>query len=331
MKQLGSLQNRHVLVTGAAGFIGSHLCDALLEAGAKVLAVDNLLTGNRRNIEHLVDKNSNFSFIEADVIQPAETYLPKDFTPDIVLHFASPASPPLYQAHPVETYAVNSFGTHHLLQYLLKKAPKARFLFASTSEVYGDPMEHPQKESYWGNVNPNGLRSCYDEGKRLGETICGVHFRDLKLNVRIVRIFNTYGPRMDIDDGRVIPNFIKESLSNKPLTIFGEGKQTRSYCYVSDLVDGILRFIVADDLVGETINLGNADEYTILETAKAVEKLTGNSQILFKPLPQDDPMRRQPDISKAQKLLGWSPKVGFQEGLEKTYAYFQQRHAQKDS
>jgi len=330
MGSLSSLQNKQILITGAAGFIGSHLCDAFLANDAKVLAVDNFLTGDPRNIEHLVDKNPNFSFIKADVTQPAETYLPQNFVPDVVLHFASPASPPLYQAHPVETYAVNSFGTHYLLQYLLKNAPKARFLFASTSEIYGDPAQHPQKESYWGNVNPNGIRSCYDEGKRLGETICGVHFRDLKLDVRIVRIFNTYGPRMDINDGRVIPDFMKKSLANEPLVIFGDGQQTRSYCYVSDLVEGIVRFVTADELAGETINLGNPDEYTILETAKAVQQLTGDAQTVFKPLPQDDPTRRRPDISKAQKLLDWSPKVGFQEGLEKTYAYFQQ-HAQKAS
>ncbi|PIR61455.1 MAG: NAD-dependent dehydratase, partial [Candidatus Pacebacteria bacterium CG10_big_fil_rev_8_21_14_0_10_44_11] len=215
-------ENKTVVVTGGAGFVGSHLCQALLAEGAKVVAVDNLITGSQQNLVEFAS-NEKFLFIKADVIKPPLSYLPADLKIDLILHFASPASPPRYQEHPVETYLVNSLATHNLLQYLKESNPQARFLFASTSEVYGDPQEHPQKETYWGNVNPNGPRSCYDEGKRLGETICGVHQRDFKMDVRIVRIFNTYGPRMDIDDGRVIPSFIKESLMGGPLSMFGDG------------------------------------------------------------------------------------------------------------
>jgi UDP-glucuronate decarboxylase len=316
--------HKTILITGSAGFIGSHLADALLESGAVVYGVDNLLTGRMTNIEHLLTSQENWHFIEADVNQPPASYLPTGLKLDFIFHFASPASPPHYQKYPVETYLINSLGTHNLLQFLLETNPQARFIFAGTSEAYGDPLEHPQKESYWGNVNPNGPRSCYDEAKRLGETICGVHHRDLGIDTRIVRIFNTYGPRMNPADGRVIPQFITEALNGQPFSVQGDGSQTRSYCYVSDLVAGILAYAAADNLAGETINLGNPEEYTILETAKIIAELTGADPeaITFKPLPKDDPIRRQPDISKAQALLDWAPRIPFDQGLPLTIAAF---------
>jgi nucleoside-diphosphate-sugar epimerase len=330
---LSFFQDKHVLVTGGAGFVGSHLCERLLQLGAQVIAVDNFITGQAQNIEAIkATAADRLTFIEADVSLPPDQYLPANQPIDVVLHFASPASPPRYQAHPVETYSVNSFGTHYLLQYLLKNHPQARFLFASTSEIYGNPQIHPQTESYWGNVNPNGIRSCYDEAKRLGETICGVHQRDFKLDVRIVRIFNTYGPRMDLEDGRVIPNFIKEALEHKPLSIYGDGTQTRSYCYVTDLVEGILSLAAHTDGNGQTLNLGNPGEYTVLETAKVIHQLvaqmTGQTsdqavpELSYHPLPKDDPLKRKPDISRATQLLGWQPSISLQDGLQKTIAYF---------
>jgi nucleoside-diphosphate-sugar epimerase len=315
-------QDKKVLLTGGSGFIGSHLAEQLLSFGAKVTVVDNFLTGHRENLEGLA-----VEVIDADVSQPAEKYLPTDYSPDVVLHFASPASPVKYQQFPIETYSVNSFGTHYLLQHLLKVNKNARFLFASTSEVYGDPLVHPQSEEYWGNVNPNGARSYYDEAKRLGETICGVH-HGMGLDVRIVRIFNTYGPRIDVNDGRVIPNFLYQALTKQPLTIYGDGSQTRSYCYVSDLVEGILQFAAHQDLNGETINLGNPEERTVLETAQVIQSLLSAENPLpieFKPLPKDDPHRRKPDISKAQRLLQWQPKVSFEDGLLKTVEYFRNK------
>ena len=318
------LQDKQVVVTGAAGFVGSHLCDELLTHGAMVTGVDNFLTGNRRNIAHL-EQNSNFSFIEADVIQDPASYLPNVLKIDLILHFASPASPPRYQAHPIETYQVNAFATHSLLQYLKQNNFEGRFLFASTSEVYGNPEEHPQSESYWGNVNPNGARSCYDEGKRLGETVCGVHERDLGMDVRIVRIFNTYGPRMDIDDGRVIPNFIKEAMAGDDLSIYGDGSQTRSYCYVTDLVAGILKLASGDNLKGQTVNIGNPGEYTVKQTAEIIGKLINpdkETNFSYHDLPNDDPLRRRPDISKAKELLGWEPTISFEDGIVKTVEYF---------
>ncbi|MDA1079293.1 MAG: GDP-mannose 4,6-dehydratase [bacterium] len=311
--------NQTAVVTGAAGFVGSHLCDALLKMGYTVFGIDNFITGQPRNLDHL-ESNGAFHFIKADVSQPTANFLPTQVVPTHVFHLASPASPPRYQAHPVETYLVNSIGTHYLLQYLKELAPQARFVFASTSETYGDPAEHPQVEGYWGNVNPNGIRSCYDESKRLGETICGVHARDFGMDVRIVRIFNTYGPRMDLADGRIIPNFIKQAMNSEALTIYGNGSQTRSFCYVSDLVDGIIRMGTLDNLAGETINLGNPlEEHTALETAELVKQAFDKPQleIIFKPLPGDDPARRKPDISKARELLGWSPQVSFAEGLRR--------------
>jgi len=329
--------NKTILVTGGAGFIGSHLCDKLLDLGANVVAVDNFITGNKKNIEHLLNTdqiiensklkiNNSFTFIEADLNNPPEGYLDNNIQYDLILHFASPASPPLYQKYPKETYLVNSCATHQLLEFLEKNNPAGRLLFASTSEVYGDPQEHPQKEEYWGNVNPNGARSCYDEAKRLGETICGVFNRNFGMDTRIVRIFNTYGPRIDAKDGRVIPNFVTQALADKPLTIYGDGSQTRSYCYVDDLVEGILRFASKDNLAGQTINLGNPGELTILETAQVVTELVNspdNENFAYKPLPKDDPTRRRPDISKAKELLNWEPKVEFKEGLKKTIEYFQ--------
>lgn len=325
------LTNQTVLITGAAGFIGSHLADALLSMGATVYGVDNFLTGRPENVAHL-DSNDRFQFIQADVIQSPQAYLPEDVTFDYIFHFASPASPPRYQDHPVETYLVNSLGTHQLLQYLLLTNPNGRFIFASTSEVYGDPLEHPQKETYWGNVNPNGPRSCYDEAKRLGESICGVHQRDFGVDVRIVRIFNTYGPRMDVDDGRIIPNTAKQILAGQPVHIFGDGTQTRSYCYVSDLVAGIVKLVTLPDLAGATINIGNPGEFTVLETAEmmlqAAQEMNLTTltelELQFEPLPIDDPTRRRPDITQAQKALSWEPKVSFAEGLKPTLEFFAQ-------
>lgn len=316
------LSDKTVLLTGAAGFLGSHLVDSLLESDAKVIGVDNLITGRVTNLDQAL-KNSNFTFIEANASQTPHDYLPENTKIDLVLHFASPASPPRYQKFPVETYLVNSMGTHNLLQYLLETNNQARFVYASTSEIYGDPKVHPQTEDYWGNVNPNGVRSCYDESKRLGESICGVHARNFEMDVRIVRIFNTYGPRIDPDDGRVIPNFIKQALADEPLAIYGDGTQTRSYCYVDDLVDVILKYASAEGLIRETINIGNPEEHTVKETAEIVAKVVGiKPKYETKPLPKDDPTRRQPDISKAKKLLGWEPKVSFEEGLKRTVESF---------
>lgn len=313
-----------VVVTGAAGFLGSHLCGTLLSAGARVFGVDNYLTGQKSNVAAL-EKESAFTFIQADVIKNPLEYLPSGIHIDLVLHFASPASPPRYQAHPVETYLVNSIGTHNLLQYLKKYQPQARFLFASTSEVYGDPAVHPQTEGYWGNVNPNGARSCYDEAKRLGETICGVHSRDFGMDVRMVRIFNTYGPHMDPTDGRVIPQFIAEALAGSTYSIFGDGSQTRSYCFVSDLVNGILLLAAHPQGAGKTVNVGNPDEHTVLETAKIIHGIVRGEapfEPVFHPLPSDDPLKRKPDITQARQLLGWEPQVQLADGLRETIEYF---------
>lgn len=327
-------QDKTVVVTGAAGFIGSHLCEQLLKLKAKVIGVDMFITGRQENIDAALvdlpdDLKNNFTLIEADVNQPAENFLPEGLKVDALLHFASPASPPIYQKYPRLTYLVNTWATHQLLNYLLVYQPQARFLFASTSEVYGDPEVHPQPESYWGNVNPNGPRSCYDESKRLGEAICGVHQRDLGLDVRIVRIFNTYGPRMDIDDGRVIPNFLRQAIRDKQFTVYGDGSQTRSYCYIDDLVTGVLRMLAFDAMNGETVNLGNPDEYTVIETAEMIKQavcgeFNQEQDLVFEELPTDDPTRRRPDISKARKDLRWEPKVGFEQGLRKTVEYFRQ-------
>lgn len=311
------------LITGGAGFIGSHLCEAFLKKDYEVYCFDNLFTGKKENITHLL-KNKNFQFHRFDVINPIpEKLLPKKLY--AIFHFASPAGPnpeasKSYLRFPIKTYLVNSIGTHNLCQLALEK--KAVFLFASTSEVYGDPKEHPQKETYWGNVNPIGERSCYDESKRFGEMVTSVFPRKFSLDTRIIRIFNTYGPRMNPDDGRVLPTFILQTLQKQPITIFGDGKQTRSFCYIDDLIEGIIK-VFEKGKAGEVYNLGNPNEITILKAAELVKKLTNSSSsFAFKKLPQGDPKRRCPDISKAKKELDWQPKVTLKEGLKKTIAWF---------
>jgi dTDP-glucose 4,6-dehydratase len=302
------------LVTGAAGFIPSHICDRLIERGHKVIAVDNFLTGKRANIAHLL-KNRDFTFIKQDVSLPFRVPGRVDY----VLHCASPASPVDYLNLPLETLRVGSYGTHNMLE--LARQKKAVFLFTSTSEVYGDPLVHPQKESYWGHVNPIGVRSVYDEAKRYAEAVTFAYHRLFKLPVRVVRIFNTYGPRMNLQDGRVVPNFIYQSLKGQPLTVYGNGKQTRSFCYVDDEVEGILRLLFSK--VPGPVNVGNPKEFTILEFAKIVRKLTGgHSRIVHRPLPLDDPKQRKPDISLARKALGWEPKVTLHDGLLRTIEWF---------
>ncbi|MCX6705873.1 MAG: SDR family oxidoreductase [Candidatus Woesebacteria bacterium] len=306
------------LVTGGAGFIGSHLCDKLTENGYKVICLDNLLTGSKKNIEHLL-KNPNFEFLEADVCDPINqlTSQPIDF----LFHLASPASPADFEKIPEEVLLANSLGGLNVLK-IAEKA-KAKLLMASTSEVYGDPKEHPQKETYWGNVNSFGPRSCYDESKRFAEAATYVYLHKYGIDVRLVRIFNTYGPRMRKDDGRVISNFINQALEQKPLTIYGKGGQTRSFCFVSDLVEGIFKAMFTDGTKGEIINLGNPEEYKIIDLADKVKKLTNsNSEIVFGNLPPDDPTQRQPDITKAKRLLSWEPKVTVNEGLLKTIEYY---------
>lgn len=304
------------LITGGAGFIGSHLCDTLILKGHHIICVDNLITGDLNNIKHL-QKKPKFNFIEWDVIKP----LPLSEKIDSIYHLASPASPVDYQKFPLETLLVNSVGTYNLLE--IAKKQKARFLLASTSEVYGDPRIHPQKEDYWGNVNPFGPRSCYDEAKRFAESITYTYIHKNGVDARIIRIFNTYGPRMQKEDGRVISNFINQALTKNPITVYGNGSQTRSFCYVDDLVLGIIGAMEKDGLSGEVINLGNPEEYKVIEIAKIVKDLTkSSSRIVFKSLPQDDPTRRRPDISKAQKLLSWTPKTKLKDGLIKTIEFF---------
>lgn len=308
------------LVTGGAGFIGSHLCEGLLNLKHEVICVDNLLTGSEKNIQNLA-ANGRFQFVKHDVTRP----LPEAISAQVIFHLASPASPnkdnPLSYMHfPIETLLVNSYGTF----LLLEKARKwgAKFLFASSSEVYGDPGVHPQKEEYWGNVNPVGVRSCYDESKRFGEAIAITYLRKFDLDVRVARIFNTYGPRMP-DDGRVIVSFIKNALTGKPLPVFGDGRQTRSFCFVDDLVDGLIAMFVKDEAKGKMINLGNPNEYNIIELAELVKKQTGSvSKLIHSPLPEDDPVRRCPDIKRAREILLWEPEVTLDKGLEKTIEYF---------
>lgn len=312
-----------VLVTGGAGFIGSHLVAAIRAQypSSHVTIVDNFVTGHRRNIERL-ERDAHVTFVEHDLtdIDWLRTWLRKKrFT--LVLHFASPASPPRYQAEPILTYRVNNEVTHYLAQAVSEWG--ARMIFASTSEVYGDPLEHPQRETYWGNVNPNGIRSCYDEAKRLGETICGVFAREFQADIRLIRIFNTYGPYMDPYDGRVIPNFCQQALRREPVTVYGSGEQTRSFCYVDDLVRGIMTYAERDGLEGETINLGNPNEFTMSELVQTLESALGYElEVTYQPLPEDDPQRRCPDISKAQELLDWEPSVPLTQGLHPTLAYF---------
>lgn len=315
-----------VLITGGGGFIGSHLVETLLERypHAKITVIDNFITGKRRNIQPFM-ASERFELVEHDLTDYdwlQAWLMDHEENPfSLILHFASPASPPGYQSMPILTYLVNSQTTHQLAQYAHKV--QARMLFASTSEVYGDPAVHPQPESYWGNVNPNGIRSCYDEAKRMGETICGVFAREFGADIRLIRIFNTYGPRMDLTDGRVIPSYCESALRGEPLKVFGDGSQTRSFCYVDDLVDGILRFVEKDGLAGETVNLGNPGEFTMLELAQVLEEVVGHTlERENHPLPGDDPKRRQPDITKAKQLLGWEPKVTLRDGLAKTWEFF---------
>lgn len=312
-----------VLITGAAGFIGSHLVDRYLAAGHAVIGVDNLSTGTRSNIEHAL-RAERFAFIEADVSAGAgslEDDLSRAPRPDLILHFASPASPVDYANLPLETMAANSSGTRLCLELAI--AYKSRFLDASTSESYGDPLEHPQKESYWGHVNPVGKRSCYDESKRFGEALTMAYWRTFGLDARVVRIFNTYGPRMRRNDGRVVPNFIMQALRGQPLTIYGHGKQTRSFCYVDDLVQGIMQYADAAGLAGQVLNLGNPDERSIAEFAAVVSEIAGVPlKFTYVDMPEDDPARRCPDITKAKELLGWEPAISLREGVARTIAHF---------
>ena len=307
----------HAIVTGGAGFLGSHLCDRLIAEGYRVTAIDNLITGDTRNIAHLMGSQS-FRFVKHDITE----YIFIDGQVDAVLHFASPASPIDYLKLPIQTLKVGSLGTHKALG--LAKEKKARFLLASTSEVYGDPLVHPQPESYWGNVNPVGLRGVYDEAKRFAEAMTMAYWRYHGVDTRIVRIFNTYGPRMRVDDGRAIPAFISQALRGEPVTVFGEGKQTRSVCYVDDLIEGIIRLLNSAE--HEPVNIGNPDEITMMDLAKEIIALCGSkSSIVHKPLPQDDPKVRQADARRAKSLLKWEAKVNRREGLTKTIAYFRER------
>jgi len=305
----------NVLITGGAGFLGSHLCDRYLQDGHRVTCVDSLLTGRRQNVAHL-ERAPGFRYVEADIVEV------EDLDPaDLILHFASPASPPEYQRYPMETMRVGAFGTWRMLE--LARRTGARFLLASTSETYGDPLVHPQSESYWGNVNPNGVRSIYDETKRFAETVTCAFHREHAVDTAIVRIFNTYGPRMKMADGRVIPNLVSQALRDEPLTVYGDGRQTRSYCYYADLIEGIVRLAASGR--HEPVNLGNPDEFTVLALAEQVRTLTrSTAPIVFKPLPQDDPTRRRPDISRARAWLGWEPRVPLSEGLPATIEHFRE-------
>ncbi|MEK6698656.1 MAG: UDP-glucuronic acid decarboxylase family protein [Nitrospirota bacterium] len=302
-----------ILVTGGAGFLGSHLCERLLKEGHEVLCLDNFFTGRKKNIQDLM-KHSGFELVRHDVVQPILLEVDK------IYHLACPASPVHYQYNPVKTIKTNVIGTLHMLG--LAKRVKARMLLASTSEVYGDPAEHPQKETYWGNVNPIGIRSCYDEGKRVAETFTMDYHRQNKVDVKIVRIFNTYGPRMLPDDGRVVSNFIVQALKGEDITVYGDGSQTRSFCYVDDLIDGMVRMMESENFIGP-VNIGNPEEYTILDLARKIIAMTDSkSKIARKPLPSDDPTQRKPDITLAKQKLNWNPAVSVDEGLKKTIEYF---------
>lgn len=306
-----------VLITGGAGFIGSHLCDRFINNGWDVICLDNFLTGSKRNVSHLRG-HERFELVTHDVVFPYFAEV------DLVLNFACPASPVHYQANAIKTVKTNTLGAINMLG--LAKRAKARILHASTSEVYGDPLEHPQRESYWGNVNPIGIRSCYDEGKRVAETLCFDYHRQHGVDIRIVRIFNTYGPRMAPDDGRVVSNFIVQALRGEDLTVYGDGQQTRSFCFVDDLVEAIYRFSQSADAGTGPINIGNDGEFTMLELAQEVLAQTGSrSKIIYKPLPSDDPKCRRPDLTKARQVLsGWSPKVSLHDGLARTISYFRE-------
>ncbi len=317
-----------VYVAGGAGFIGSNLCKRLLDDGYAVICIDNLVTSSESNITKL-EKNPNFHFINADVTNFTESTFATFSKPDFIFHLASPASPNKngkrsFIALPIQTLLANTLGTYKLLE--LAKAANARLLFASTSEVYGDPEVSPQPETYWGNVNPNGVRSVYDEGKRAGEAFVMGYVRKYGLDGRIVRIFNTYGPNMQEDDGRVVSNLILQALKSEPLTIYGDGSQTRSFCYIDDLVEGLVRYMFADGLQGEVINIGNPGEKSIADFATIIKEITGTaSEIVYEDLPEDDPKKRKPDITKARKLLDWEPKVGLDEGIKRTIEYFKAR------
>ncbi len=316
---MASSQLQHAVVTGGAGFLGSHLCDRLLAEGFRVTAIDNLITGDIRNISHLIG-NEKFRFIKHDVTE----YIYVDGPVHFILHFASPASPIDYLKLPIQTLKVGSLGTHKALG--LAKEKNARFLLASTSEVYGDPLVHPQPESYWGNVNPVGSRGVYDEAKRFAEAMTMAYHRYHGVDTRIVRIFNTYGPRMRIEDGRAIPAFVSQALRGEDVTVFGDGSQTRSVCYVDDLIDGIYRLLLSDEV--NPVNIGNKDEISMLQLAQEVIELTGSkSRIVFKELPEDDPKIRQPDTTRAKTLLQWEAKVKRREGLRATIEYFRSRIA----
>lgn len=308
------MANKRVLITGAAGFLGSHLCDRFIREGFDVVAMDNLITGDLKNIEHLF-KLKEFEFYHHDITK--FIHVPGNL--DYILHFASPASPIDYLKIPIQTLKVGALGTHNCLG--LAKDKGARILVASTSEVYGDPLVHPQKESYWGNVNPVGPRGVYDEAKRFMESITMAYHTFHQVETRIVRIFNTYGPRMRLNDGRALPAFIGQALRGEDLTVFGDGSQTRSFCYVDDLIEGIYRLLMSDH--AQPVNIGNPVEITLLEFAQEIQRLTGtDAKIVFKPLPVDDPKQRKPDITKAKDILGWEPRVSREEGLKRTYDYF---------
>ena len=306
-----------ILITGGAGFLGSHLCDRFVSEGHQVVVMDNLITGSTANIEHLAG-HEGFRFIKQDVTE----YLYVEGELDAILHFASPASPIDYLELPIQTLKVGALGTHKTLGLAREKG--ALYLLASTSEVYGDPLEHPQTEDYWGNVNPIGPRGVYDEAKRFAEAMTMAYHRYHGLDTRIARIFNTYGPRMRLEDGRVVPNFIAQALRDEPLTVYGDGSQTRSFCYVSDLIEGIYRLLFSDEI--EPVNLGNPQEMSILDFARVVNEITGNSAgVAHQPLPEDDPQVRQPDITRARRVLGWEPEVPLEEGLRSTISWFQER------
>jgi len=312
------------LVTGGAGFIGSHLCEKLLQEGHEVICLDNLITGRKENVEELL-KNPQFSLIKADVTQHFNTSTLQHFNNvNFIFHLASPASPVDYQKYPIETLMTNSLGTYNMLE--LAKKTQSRFLLASTSEVYGDPQKHPQNETYWGHVNPVGPRSCYDEAKRFAEALCVSYQRKFNLNISIVRIFNTYGSKMRSNDGRVVSTFINQALQGKPITVFGKGIQTRSFCFISDMIKGLMKVVNSDQAKSEIFNLGSPHEVRIIELAELIKQLTDSqSEIEFAELPTDDPVRRQPDISKAKQRLKWEPKIGLEEGLRKTITYYESR------
>jgi dTDP-glucose 4,6-dehydratase len=316
------MSSKRAVVTGGAGFLGSHLCDALLAEDWNVVVLDNLLTGRRANLAHL-QHEPRFEFVEKDICEPFDVG-----KVDYVFHFASPASPVDYSIHGIPTLKVGSLGTFNALDVAHKY--NAKYLVSSTSECYGDPLEHPQKETYWGNVNSIGPRSVYDEAKRFTEAVTMAYRRYHKVETRIVRIFNTYGPRMQLNDGRVVPNFMKQALRGEPLTVYGDGNQTRSFCYVSDEIDGFLRLSKSDEFM--PVNIGNPKEFTILECAQTVLKVTGSkSEIIYEPLPPDDPKQRCPDITKARQLLGWEPRIDLETGLRKSLDYFQTALTQEAS